>query len=571
MPNVKLLVVGRSSFVYSVIKKFLPLHDAVDYNDLRNFDFSRYYKIVILSFPKKLDASFEYLNILKMALSSTVPIVFISTFGLNGLTPKIINSYFYLKLKRECEILVLNAGGSVLRLGQVISDFNFKILGFISLPQLICDEIISIDRGELRSVGVFRPIKFGVLRIFASILAFANQFELVLIFKLAHFLGYASKFRGYSLLSNYYASQASSIGFGLSSINCINFSCCVFISPPVNASDEVLSVSNIPSYSKRMHGFGSRWHGVHSYLNGKTVHGFQSADLRTPLIPPGRFFFAVAKFLFFRVELDVRSYRLRHNYVEIDGVDRYGKRSVFVSRLSMLNAGIFQNISIISRSIEQDIPVVFSKQTLHHFPDNYPNDKDSLLASPGFFSHTKCAIHIVRGPISALMYFRPTYPFSFEIKLIFDSFLKKLLFVFSNISYPMIRWILYAKFGYLKSMRNLQLDIQLSRPLKGVFRYGAFTPTQLDLSASDLAKDFICIASNGGYLTRPPSIFELGDGMDALHLSLISIDNVRLSLTQKLDDGKVYFGPAGALVNNHSAFHNSTELLRPLFYTITID
>ena len=570
MQNNKLLIIGKNSNVYGAIESYLPSHNAISHQDVYAENLSAYSSVVLLSFPKTNDHIDNYLDLLDFVIENSDNVIYISTFGLNGVNNVVREKYFYLRYKRLCEIKVLKSGGLVLRLGEfVIHEKQHS--GFITTPKQLANAINVKVENKICNIGDFTPIKLTLFKaLIAKLLGIVNRPGFSLLFIVIHIITFFSHFRGYTLFSNYVLSRKCSVGAGLSSLTAIqNTDISFIVTPPQPVAHDVVSTTKTYSYSTKTSGFGSRWHGVSSLITEKITNGFSHASLSIPLVPPGRFLLAYNKIVMPKYTLLVQKYLEKDGFIELIGLDEGGNIESVCFSAAILNVGVYQTLKIISHSLVGDMKCNIHKQILCSAYPVRLGASVTALSKPGFFCHHKYGYHIKTPNFSSLLYFRPKYHRAIEKQLVYGtSSLGKVFAALSNVSMSLLEWVIYSKFGYLKHKDDYQLDIQLMVTKQVSVSDQKSLKSDID-DVVPLIRKTLYLANEAGIILNPTDAVVNSELLDALHLTASDLEGIELIGVDEVKQGAVMIGSVGRLLKRSDALHNSSELLKFALFEIT--
>jgi hypothetical protein len=437
-----MLVIGKNSLLYEKIRGRLDTHSSVSHTEVPlvvNED------VLLLSFPRHESEFADYMKFLEdlsFKVGDKFKKIFVSTAGLNGIPAHLVRRYSYLHMKRKCELFLMQKGWVIVRMGSLADELN------LSGDWLLAD----LSFFELRSKWGEEQIQYAVklvrcekqpswmARILNNLYAYVAFCPfLSWLALLIHALNFNEKNRGYTYLSNTVGTAKVSIGAGLST----TFSPAVFlfhVVPPPLDVDEILNQPPLISRSKKINGFGDRWHGVRrDDTPSESVRVFgQNAELiwlRNPPLVVSSFVLRLRNRFRRFVKLDVRKILPADEGLLLVG----DKDAVYVSRAT-LNAGAYETAAILTRS-QFAVPgfSVASQYTVSFGP----LDAKSLLQAQQFMK--KIAWKLNTGNDEHLIMLRPPLPMLVLNAIVFGSFRRRIITFFKNFDVRLLKWLLYSK------------------------------------------------------------------------------------------------------------------------------
>jgi len=562
-----MIVLGKNSSVYKIIKSVLPTHNAISHREVSSLDICDEL-ILVLSHPKNKASYESHLKNLK-ELAQRNQLLLISTSGLNGIQNRVRNKYFYLKSKREVEKLVLRANGKVLRCGAFSPPESARGIWFVTNK----NDFIDIDYSKLMSISYLgRPLRFGSLNLIEKLVAwilskifFIPKFEFIFIF--FHILMFWTPNRGYTLLSNQVFSTRCSVGAGLSSLASRRLGYKFHIVPKNTDIKDDISKPWCQSFNRN--GFGSRWHGVGPEDVKNLDSSINLLRIKIPLVPKGAFRLNILAKFWRYFYLKVISGVERSGFVEISGLDVDGFEDVLACENVVLNAGVVESLSILSNIHKISFDGVLGYHVLSSiFP---ARAKWNLIEGVSFFSHIKNALVLHSKQSSFLVIGRPPMSIAHETDIIFGSNYERISYLLRNFDKKIFKWLLYSKFG-VKLFDNscIQLDLQISRSLKCRFDRGSVHYDETDTS-ENYEKDLISSIKVSEFIELDGDFEWTRRELNALHAHFNSLDLTFEEFGNKATvKGKIYLGSAGQLLNLISPVHTSHYLLEPRLYRIKL-
>ena len=556
-----MIVLGKNSTTYNLIKRELPFHLSFSHKDIEKQNFQNE-RILILSFPPSRKEAQRYLNLIEF-LSKDNIIIYVSTSGLNGIPLRLQKRYHYLSLKREAEKLVLRNNGIVLRCGRIVDKFDQNLSGFQTTVNKLCEAFLNISNSSLYYIGQFNEITGRKLfvKIFDHLILKLSI--LPLLFQLIHAAMMYTRNRGYTRYSDIMFQKDLSIGKGLSALSDLK-NLMENIAPPFSLQQE--NRKDFLNFSLKENGFGEKWHGV-SPNNVKHYQNCCDQDLYIPLIPRGRLLFLFGNLFGHTHRLLVKQIVSSDHFVVVNGIGEDGHEEALAIRSCVLNAGILENLKIIAKSLETDISVKFGN---HELASIYPISIKKAWKKSKFtkWGHTKLAIVSKFKGNNYLAIPRPVLPFKYENAIIFSSTLSKIRFFVSNLRWDLIVWVLYSKLGIrLFSFDQCQLDIQhkVSQDYN-IMQNGEYRESS---KKNTLRRDELKeLASHIDGISLQYDTNVLRSGMNGLHLHIERAD-IDLKLVTKPLAGGWYLGSSGNLFDYSAAMHSSYRLLENKVYLVS--
>lgn len=553
-----MIVIGKNSIYYSGIKQYLRAHDAISHLD--EWKSLKGQLIILLSHPKNIDGFSDFISRVAL-LCANNKVVLVSTIGLNGVSKKIRDSYYYLKSKREVECEVLSQGGMVLRCGPLQTK---KSNGFFTSPNLFSSISESFfEAGTIRSFGKFGHQLYGWFdRINLQLLRFSNSHSLVLLFKVAHLLKAFSKNRGYTIFSSYICNLDVSVGFGLSSLStrARGFKFHIY---PITRTESTENPHN--TFSQKKHGFGNRWHGV--VPKGPEMKN--TIDLEIPLIKDSLIKLRLFSIFSGSYKMTVKHYTERENLCDLHGLGDDGSMDIITVRSAVINAGAKQSLEILSSSQEMVVSGLIAN---HLWSSVVHVGIDGLgVKSWRINGHTKRAAILTNNECSAqlLAIKRPigVHP-DRETLIIASTFSQQLKLLLKFASLQFLNWAFYSRLGIgLVDNNNCQLDIQFedasSFSLSG-------KEWSYDVGSNKLcSKDIFSILEHSKNVRLTNQTRVIDQFRNGFHVYFRNL-NILRSKVLELEPGRVYLGPIGNLLEYSGVIHSSFLLRHDDIFTATI-
>ena len=557
-----LVVIGKNSSVYRLIQDTLPTHKAYSFHQFQRVHVKNNI-VLFLSFPKdKSGDLIEYYNNLDLVCRTARKVIYVSTFGLNGINSQLTSHYYYLREKRKSEVEVMKCDGVILRCGSFFQDINHRGLNFVTQQDMFSNIAEFYDRSGIYNFGA--PKDYKKLTLFEQSLKLllaksALILKIPYLFKLFHLIGFFTPNKGYSLHCNNILQKTGSVGAGLSTINHTFLNDYLYIIPPISSRTDDVSLPL--GSSKKVNGFGSRWHGV-TPLN----HDGEIGTIKVPLVPPGRWklFF---KTLFNQIiYMDVMSYREHHGFIELVGVCEDGYSNTLALKNSILNAGLINSLQIISQSSSQKITGSLGSQSLMSI---WPIKVSQKLKFQKFiFSYRRTVFRVIKTHVKYLAITRPKLSSSQENTIINGRFADRLKTFVTKIDVDLIKWLLCSKFGFdVINTERCQVDFQVQHQRGFALENGKFT---FELDNHD--NEYSCALKDFERFTLSSDLTRcvIRKSINSLHPHLIE-SNLKLTVQKAIGPGEVLLGGCGNLINISTPDHTSWRVMPCDLHSINLE
>jgi hypothetical protein len=557
-----LVVIGKNSSVYSLIQDSLPPHKAYSFHQFQPENVKN--KIILfLSFPKdKNEGLNEYYNTLNLVCRMARKVIYISTFGLNGINSQLTSHYYYLREKRRSEIEVIKSDGVILRCGSFFKNVNHRGLNFVTEKTMFSKIAEFYDRSGIYNFGV--PKNYKKLTLFEHSLKFllaksALILKKPLLFKLFHLVGILTPNKGYSLHCNNMLQKTGSVGAGLSTFNHKFFNDYVYVIPPrLSRIDDV----SLPlGSSKKVNGFGSRWHGV-SPLNYDGEIGI----IKVPLVPPGRLKLFLKTLFSQIIYMDITSYREHRGFIELVGVCEDGYSNTLALKNSILNSGLINTLQIISQSSSQKITGSLGSQSLMSIWPIKVNQK--MKFEKFIFSYRRTVFRVIKNNVKYLAITRPKLSSSQENTFINGKFTDRLKTFILRIDVDLIKWLLSSKFGFdVINSEKCQVDFQVQHQCQFELENGKFTFKQ-----DNHDNEYLCVLQDFERFTSSTELtrYVIRKSINSLHPHLTE-SSLRLTVRKVICPGEVLIGGCGNLINISTPDHTSWRVIPCDLYSIKLE